>query len=63
MRLTATGNAKESTLITAIVGMCKECGYCPSFVGWEDHPGCGGREELCDQCWLSARLKAEKEEE
>lgn len=41
MRLTATGDAKASTLITAIVGMCKELDYCPSFVGWKDHPECG----------------------
>lgn len=62
MKLTAKGDIRTSTLITAIVGMCKECGYCPSFIGWEDHPGCGGREELCDSCWETARMLAAKEE-
>ena len=62
MRLTATGDAKASTLITAIVGMCKELEYCPSFVGWEDHPECGGEKERCDSCWEAARIIAAKEE-
>ena len=51
---------KSNILISAIIGMCKELGYCPGVIGWDDHPSCGGRPELCEGCWESARKNFEK---
>ena len=57
--ISTANDMKSRILVSAIVGMCRELDYCPSIIGWEDHPGCGGRPELCEGCWKKAREKFE----
>ena len=54
--------SKSYFLVSAIIGMCKEFGFCPDIVGWECYPDCGGRSELCNECWKKARERAEAKE-
>ena len=49
----------RANVVSAITAICKEFGYCPSILGWEDYKDCGGRAELCEGCWKMARQKAE----
>ena len=62
MYLRPRGYSKSYFMVSAIIGICKEFGYCPDILGWECYPDCGGRAELCDGCWKKARETAENKD-